>query len=169
MSDEPQRTLLETPSGDTVDFQTYFVRNQHRDEIASVRYEGSGRATHAVIEALREADLVVIGPSNPMLSIGPILALEGVREAIGRCVAVSPIVGGKAIKGPADRLLGSLGHEVSCVGVSRIYDGLADTFVIDTVDAASAPEISMRTIVCDTMMRGPDEATRVAKEIIDGI
>ncbi len=169
MSDEPQRTVLETTSGDIVDFQTYFVRHQHRDEIGAVRYLGSARPGPRVLEALRDADVVLIGPSNPMLSIGPILALDGVRDAISRCVAVSPIVGGKAIKGPADRLMASLGHEVSCVGVAKVYEGLVDTFVIDAVDADRASEISMRTIVCDTMMPGPDEATRVAKEIIDGI
>jgi len=172
MSDAPSRTVLASSSGEELDFQTYFVRHQHRDEIASVSYLGSASPSAAVLDALASADVVILGPSNPMLSIGPILALDGVRDAISSCVAVSPIVGGKAIKGPADRLLASLGHEISCVGVARIYEGLADTFVLDTIDADRAPEIEalgMRTLVCDTMMPGPDEATRVAKEIIRGI
>jgi LPPG:FO 2-phospho-L-lactate transferase len=172
MSDEAQRTVVTSSSGEALDFQTYFVRHQHRDEITGVRYDGSSRAAPGVINALKSADVVLLGPSNPMLSIGPILALDGVRDAIGRCVAVSPIVGGKAIKGPADRLLASLGHEVSCVGIARIYEGLADTFVIDTVDADRASEIEslgMKVVVCDTMMPGPDEAARLAKEIVGGI
>jgi LPPG:FO 2-phospho-L-lactate transferase len=172
MSDDPQRTLLETPSGEELDFQTYFVRHQHRDEISAVAYEGNRVPSRAVIEAVAGAAVVLIGPSNPMLSIGPILALRGVRDAIGTSVAVSPIVGSKAVKGPADMLLASLGHEVSCVGVARIYEGLVNVFVLDAVDAERAPEIEalgMRTIVSDTMMPGPDEATRVAKEILDGL
>jgi LPPG:FO 2-phospho-L-lactate transferase len=169
MSDEPQRTVLTASSGETLGFQTYFVRHRHGDEVTAVTYLGSGRPAPGVIEALRDADVVVIGPSNPMLSIGPILALDGVRDALHDVVAVSPIVGGRAIKGPTDRLLASLGHEVSCVGVSRIYAGVADAFVIDEVDADRANEIEMRTIVCDTMMPGQDEATRVAREIIDAL
>lgn len=172
MSDDALSTVLTTSSGATLDFQTYFVRHQHRDEIASVTYEGTAAPAPGVVDALRSADVVIIGPSNPMLSIGPILALPGVRDAIGTAVAVSPIVGGKAVKGPADRLLASLGHEISPAGVARIYEGLVDVFVLDAVDASQRDEIEalgLRTIVCDTMMPGPDEAARLAREIIDGL
>ncbi len=172
MSDEPLRTVVTSSSGDALDFQTYFVRHQHRDEITGVEYVGARTPAPGVIETLRSADVVILGPSNPMLSIGPILALDGVRDAVRGAVAVSPIVGGKAIKGPADRLLASLGHEVSPVGIARIYQELVDTFVIDTVDASlegAIEALGMQVVVCDTMMPGPDEAVRLAKEIIRGI
>jgi LPPG:FO 2-phospho-L-lactate transferase len=175
MSDDPVRTVLRTASGAELDFQTYFVRNRHGDDVAGVEYRGAGDATAApgVIDALRSAGVIVIPPSNPMLSIDPILSVPGVRDAVRSSgairVAVSPIVGGKAIKGPAARLLASLGHEASCVGIARIYEGLADVFVLDDVDATRASEIAMRTIVCDTMMPGPDEAARTARSILDAV
>ena len=178
MSDDAVSTVLTTSSGDELDFQTYFVRHQHRDEITDVTYEGieSARPAPGALDAIEAADVIVFGPSNPMLSIGPVLAVPGVRAAIvasrSARVAVSPIVGGKAIKGPADMLLFSLGHEISCVGIARIYQSLVDVFVLDTVDAQRRGEIEalgMGTIVCDTMMPGPDEAARLAREIIDGL
>ncbi len=175
MSDDPIRTVLRTASGEELDFQTYFVRNRHGDDVAGVTYRGATDAAPApgAIDAIAAADVIIIPPSNPMLSIDPVLSVPGIRDAVvssnGVRVAVSPIVGGKAIKGPAGGLLASLGHEVSCVGIARIYEGLADVFVLDDVDATRASEIAMRTVVCDTMMPGPDEAARVARSIIDGL
>jgi LPPG:FO 2-phospho-L-lactate transferase len=120
-----------------------------------------------VLEAIATAERLVIGPSNPIVSIGPILALPGVREAIAAAtterIAVSPIVAGRALKGPADRMLASLGHEASALGVARLYAGLVDRFVVDEVDAALRPaieELGMAVDVLPTVMR--DDADRAA-------
>jgi LPPG:FO 2-phospho-L-lactate transferase len=176
MSDDAVRTVLETTSGERLDFQTYFVRRAHTETIARIAFEGAERARPApgVIEALEGAELVVIPPSNPLVSVAPILAVPGVRDAVaasrGPRVAVSPIVGGRAIKGPADSLLASLGHEVSAVGVANIYRGIVDVFVIDDADASRAAEIEslgMEVVVCDTIMSGVEEAARLAKMVCD--
>ncbi len=171
MSDEPVRTMLTTTAGDRLDFQTYFVRHSHEADIASIDYVGidAARPGPEVIEAIASADVVVIPPSNPLLSIGPVLAVDGVREALasrssGR-VAVSPIVGGRALKGPADTILASFGHEVSAAGVAERYRGLVDLFVIDDSDKDLASRIDS-AFVCDTIMSGPDQAARLAKEIL---
>lgn len=178
MSDDPVRTRLTVASGEELDFQEYFVHRQQREEISAVRYDGAedARPAPGVIDAITGADIVVIPPSNPPLSIGPILAVPGVRDAIvssaGVRLGVSPIIGGKALKGPADRVLASLGHEVSPVGVARMYQGLLDAFVLDQTDAELArrvEETGMRPIVCDTIMSGPEEAARVAKTVLDHV
>lgn len=178
MSDDPAPTKLTTASGERLDFQTYFVRRQHDEEIASVMYGAwtGARAAPGVLEAIESADVFVIPPSNPVLSIGPILALRDVREAIEHRpaprVAISPLIGGRAVKGPADRVLASLGHEVSAVGVATMYRGLVDVFVLDASDAASTERIEaigMRVVVTDTMMPGPEAAARVAKDVLDAL
>ena len=178
MSDDPAPTKLTTVSGERLDFQTYFVQRQHDEEIASVMYGAwtGARAAPGVLEAIEAADVFVIPPSNPVLSIGPILALRGVREAIEHRpsprVAISPLIGGRAVKGPTDRVLASIGHEVSAVGVATIYQGLIDVFVLDATDAASAEriqELGMRVVVADTMMPGPEAAARVAKDVLDAL
>ena len=177
-SDDPVRTVLGVASGEHLDFQDYFVRRRQADEITSVDYTGADMARPApgVLEAISTADVLVVPPSNPILSIGPVLAVPGVRGAIeearGSRVGISPIIGGRALKGPADRVLASLGHEVSPAGVAHIYAGLLDFFVIDAKDAefAQAVEaIGMRPIVCDTIMSGPEEAARVAKTVLDHV
>jgi LPPG:FO 2-phospho-L-lactate transferase len=176
MSDDPVRTELVTTSGEHLDFQTYFVRRQHGDEIAEVILTGAEESAPApgVIEAIAGADVVIVPPSNPVVTIAPMLAVPGVRDALagarGTRVAVSPIVGGAAIKGPLDLLMGSLGHEVSSLGVARIYAGLIDRFVIDTADADTAPAVEAlgpAVLVCDTIMSGPEAAARLAKEVLD--
>jgi LPPG:FO 2-phospho-L-lactate transferase len=176
VSDHPIRTLLTIASGEELDFQDYFVRRQQSEEITGVRYDGAEVAKPAggVLDAIASADVVVLPPSNPILSIAPMLAVHEVHDAIaaarGLRIGVSPIVGGKALKGPADRVLASLGHDVTPAGVARIYEGLLDMFVIDEVDAALAPEVEalgLRAVVCDTIMSGPEEAARVAKDVID--
>ncbi len=178
MSDDPVRTKLTVASGGTLDFQEYFVRRHQKDEISAVSYEGAEAAHPApgVLRAIEAADVLVIPPSNPPLSIGPVLAVPGIREAIasagGVRVGVSPIVGGRALKGPADRVLASLGHEVSPVGVARIYEGLLDHFVLDAADTQLAGEVEatgVRAVVCDTIMSGPEEAARVAKTVLDHV
>jgi LPPG:FO 2-phospho-L-lactate transferase len=176
MSDDPVRTVLATTDGTELDFQTYFVRRRHTDEIASVRFVGADRAAPApgVLDAIAGADVVVIPPSNPLVSIAPVLSVPGIREAIAARatarVAVSPIVGGRALKGPADALMASLGHEPSALGVARIYSGLVDAFVVDEADASAASDIEalgMRPVVCDAVMRGPEDAARFAKLVLE--
>ncbi|HET9416798.1 MAG TPA: 2-phospho-L-lactate transferase, partial [Candidatus Limnocylindria bacterium] len=145
-TDDRWRTLLDTDEG-PMEFQEYFVHRRQEPEVRAVRFDGDARPTTVVLEAIADADLVVIGPSNPIVSIGPILALPGIREAVAdsATVAVSPIIAGRALKGPADRMLASLGHESSAVGVARIYDGLVHRFVIDEADASLAATIEAET------------------------
>ncbi|HEY7522912.1 MAG TPA: 2-phospho-L-lactate transferase [Candidatus Limnocylindrales bacterium] len=170
MSDDPVRTSVRTPDG-WLAFQDYFVRLRQGPDALAVRFDGTDRAepTPEVLGAIENAAMIVLGPSNPIVSIAPILAVHGLRDAISRAratgtpvVAVSPIVGGRALKGPADRMLASLGHEVSAAGVARLYLGLVDVFVVDTADADLAPAIErlgMHPVAMDTVMT--DEAARV--------
>jgi len=165
------RTLLQTDAGE-LEFQDYFVRLRQEPEVHGVRFEGLelARPTPNVLHAIRTADRLVIAPSNPVVSVAPILDVPGVRQAIvaaGRRgtprLAVSPIVAGAALKGPADRMLASLGHEATAVGVARLYAGLIDTFVLDEADALLAPrirELGMEPFVLPTVMR--DDADRAA-------
>src|ERR1700693_5628135 len=140
-TDQRLRTLLLTDAGE-LDFQAYFVQRGQRDEVRAVRFDGAdaARPSPAALAAIATAELVVIGPSNPIVSIGPILALPGMREAMLASPAprlgVSGIVAGRALRGPADRMLTSLGHESSALGVARLYAGLVQRFVIDEADAA---------------------------------
>lgn len=174
MCDEPVATVVETPEG-PLEFQEYFVRRGQRDEVLGVRFRGIGdaRPTEEVLEAIDGADAVVLCPSNPLVSIGPILAVPGLRDALLTApapkVAVSPIVGGRALKGPADRMMASLGHKVSALGVARMYEGIADGFVIDGADAALAPEIEalgMSVLVTDAVMRSEGDRARLAREVL---
>jgi LPPG:FO 2-phospho-L-lactate transferase len=171
-SDATWRTMVETDDGE-LSFQEYFVRLAQAPEVRAVRFEGSGAPSAAVLDAIAGADVVVIGPSNPIVSIGPILELDGVREAlraaVGQRLAVSPIVAGRALKGPADRMLASLGHEVSATGVARLYEGLVDRFVIDEADADLAPSISglgMAPDVRPTVMRTDDDRAALAEALL---
>lgn len=175
MSDDPVATKLRSDDGELLDFQTYFVRKQHSPTITQVVFEGASSATAApgVLDAIGGADVLIIPPSNPLISVAPVLAVPRVRHALEGSVAkrfaVSPIVGGKAIKGPADALMQSLGHEVTATGVARIYAGLVDTFVLDQVDAAQSPAIEalgFRSVMCDSLMKNPDEAARIAKTVL---
>ena len=174
MCDEPVATVLDTPDG-PLEFQDYFVRRRQRDEVLGMRLQGVGdaRPTGAVLRALAGADLVVLCPSNPVVSIGPILAVPGMREALASSsvpkIAVSPIVGGRALKGPADRMLASLGHEVSAVGVSRMYEGLVSAMVIDGVDEGERLRIEalgMRVLVTAVIMRDEQDRVRLAREVL---
>jgi LPPG:FO 2-phospho-L-lactate transferase len=175
MCDEPVATVLDTPDG-PLEFQEYFVRREQRDEVLGMWLRGIGdaRPTDAVQEALAVADLVVLCPSNPVVSIGPILAVPGMREALDSApvpsVAVSPIVGGRALKGPADRMLASLGVEVSPVGVARLYEGLVDGMVIDSVDEGEGDRIEalgMRVLATAAVMRDAPDRARLAREVLD--
>jgi len=174
MADEPVRTQVRTDEG-WLDFQEYFVHLRQGPEVREVRFDGDLTPTAAVVDALTEADVIVIGPSNPIVSIGPILAgpiagLVGGRAGAGiPVVAVSPIVGGVALKGPADRMLLSLGHESSARGVARIYRDLATAFVLDAVDADLEPDIAalgFRTLVTDTVMADAAGRARLARAVL---
>jgi len=143
-----------------------------------VRFRGAETAKPApgVLDALAAAEVILICPSNPIVSVGPVLAVPGVRDAViarrDRVVAVSPIVAGAALKGPADRLLAELGHEVSVVGVARLYAPLAATLVVDHADGALAPAVEaagMRCLVRPTIMQGPSEAAALARAVVGAI
>jgi LPPG:FO 2-phospho-L-lactate transferase len=173
-TDDRFRTMLETDEG-PLEFQDYFVRRRQEPVVTAVTFDGAAtaRPTSAVLDAIAWADLIVIGPSNPLVSIGPILSLAGVREALevssAPKVAVSPIVAGRALKGPADRMLVSLGHESTASSVARMYVGLVDRFVLDSADAALAPEIESLGIaadVLDTVMRDDDDRKALAASLL---
>lgn len=165
-SDGPQQTRVRTDDG-WIAFQEYFVKRRSADVVRELRFEPAASPTHEVLAAIAEADAVVLAPSNPFVSIGPILALAGLRDAIhdarATVVAVSPIVGGAAIKGPAAAMLEAFGQEVSALGIAKRYAGLIDAFVIDDLDRALAPAIDalgIRATATATLMR--DGATRAA-------
>ncbi len=168
----------EVSAGTEVNFQEYFVKRRHDVAVSAVRFVGADAATPApgVLDAIAAADVVVIAPSNPLVSIGPVLAVPGVREALvarrDRCVAVSPIIGGAAVKGPADRMLVELGHESSVVGVARLYRELAAVLVVDEADRALAPAVEatgMRCTVTETMMRTPEIAQALAATTVASV
>ena len=173
MSDDRVRTIVETDEGDLT-FQVYFVRRQCQPIAKGIYFENaeSAKASPGTLGALESATSLVFCPSNPFLSIAPILAVPGVRERIasfsGTRVAVSPIVGGEAIRGPAAKLLGELGHDVSCLGVARQYRGLCDIFLIDEVDRCHVNAISnlgMRVEVAPTIMDTDEDKVRLATHI----
>jgi LPPG:FO 2-phospho-L-lactate transferase len=177
MSDDQIRTQVRTDDG-WLEFQEYFVHRHQEPEVHEVRFDGADRAeaTARVRGELGFAETIVIAPSNPIVSIGPILAVRGVRDLLAAArrggtpvLAVSPIVGGKALKGPADRMLVSLGHEASALGVARLYAGIVDGFVLDTVDAALAPAVEglgMRALVTDTVMTDDASRERLARDVL---
>lgn len=177
MTDEPVRTQVRTDEG-WLDFQDYFVRLRQAPEVSEVRFAGidEARTTADVEAAFDDAAAIVIAPSNPIVSIAPILAVRGIRERIAAArergapvVAVSGIVGGRALKGPADRMLASLGREPSALGVARSYVGLIDALVIDAVDAELVGEVTalgIRPIVADTIMTDDASRTRLARDVL---
>jgi LPPG:FO 2-phospho-L-lactate transferase len=167
-TDDPLRTFLETPGG-TLAFQTWFVARGHRDEVDEVHYAGSpdARPAPGVLEALAQAELIVIAPSNPYVSIGPILAVGEIRGALRSrqvpCVAVSPLVGGRAVKGPADRMLARLAGGTTPGHVASCYEGLIDVLVVDELDAPAEPLSGVAgTLVTETLMTDAAAARRLA-------
>ena len=161
-----------------VGFQEYFVQRQHSVPVRAVRFAGSSACEPApgVLEALAESELVVIAPSNPLVSIAPVLAVPGIREAVkarrDATIAVSPIIAGAALKGPADRMLTELGHESSVVGVAKLYAELACTLVIDEADAALADDVEaagMHAVVAPTIMSGPTEAAALGRTVLGAL
>jgi LPPG:FO 2-phospho-L-lactate transferase len=176
MTDDPVRTMVDVAGEGEIGFQEYFVGRQHSVPITGVRFAGIDAAVAGpgVLDAITAADVVVVAPSNPVVSIGPLLAVPGLCERlVGRrddVVAVSPIIGGKAIKGPADRMLGELGVPVSAAGVARWYRDIAGTLVIDTEDAALVTEVEeqgVRAVVTDTIMSTPERAAALARKVIE--
>jgi LPPG:FO 2-phospho-L-lactate transferase len=172
VTDLPLRTMVTLADGPEVEFQEYFVHQRHDVAVSAVRFAGAEAALAApgVLEAITGADVVVVAPSNPVVSIGPLLAVPDVAAAVRarreRTVAVSPIIGGRALKGPADRLLRELGHEVSAVGVARLYRDVAATLVLDEVDADLAEAVAaegIRPVVGPTVMSDPAAAAALAR------
>jgi LPPG:FO 2-phospho-L-lactate transferase len=177
MSDQRVRTLIQTGNG-RLDFQTYFVRMRARPTVLAVRFQGAAQARPApgVLNAIRRADGIVFCPSNPIISIDPILAVPGMRRALerrrARAVAISPIVGGRALKGPAARMMRSLGISVSAVGVAELYRGLVDVFVLDRVDAKLAGRVEalgMRAVVTNTIMSSLAAKKALARVVVKAL
>lgn len=179
VTDDRLRTRVRTPEG-WLDFQDWFVRRHHADPALEIAFEGAAEArpTQEVLDAIEQADLLVFAPSNPFVSIGTILAVPGVesalRSSVGPLVAVSPIVGGEALRGPADRMFESLGGEASALGVARLYSerypGLLEAIVIDEIDEELAPAIEaldLPVLVAQTVMRSDDDRAALAATILD--
>jgi LPPG:FO 2-phospho-L-lactate transferase len=174
-SDDPLRTWLETPAG-TFPFQEWFVARGHRDEVDALRFEGAERATPApgTREALAEADLILVAPSNPYVSIHPILAVAALRGALAArsvpCVAVSPLIGGRAVKGPADRMLQRLAGGTSPRHVAGCYEGLIDALVVDESDADDLDGLGdVRPLVTRTLMSDGAARRRLAEVALGAV
>ncbi len=178
MADEPVRTEVRTDDG-WLEFQEYFVHLRQAPEVREVRFRGieAAHATPDVVAAIAAADAIIIAPSNPIVSIGPLLALPGLADALAAArtrgvpiVAMSGIVAGKALKGPADRMLASLGHESSALGVAHLYRSVATAFIADAVDAQAIPGIQtlgLRAVAFDTIMADDADRRRIARAVLD--
>jgi LPPG:FO 2-phospho-L-lactate transferase len=173
-TDDRLRTKLRTPAGE-LEFQEWFVARGHRDRVDEVLYDGAAEARPApgVLDALAEADLIAIAPSNPFVSIGPILAVEAIRTAIAddreRVVAVSPLIGGRAVKGPADAMFGSLAGGTGPGQVTDCYKGLIGALVLDEMDAEQARDVEsrgVRPLVTRTLMSEPDARRALAETVL---
>lgn len=171
VTDDVLRTRVRIAEG-WISFQEYFVRRRHRDDVLELEFDGAGLARPApgVLGSIAAADMVVIGPSNPPLSIQPILEVAGVRAAVAahpRVTAVSPLIGGKTIKGPADRVMASLGFSPGNPGVAAAYEGLIDRLVIDRSDIGDVALIDgPRVEATDTLIKDQPASARLAKELI---
>jgi LPPG:FO 2-phospho-L-lactate transferase len=180
MTDDKFETWIKIEEG-LVHFEEYFVKRQAKDKVLGVEFVGDAGAAHVkpapkVIDSIVDAEMVVICPSNPIVSIGTILSVDGVREALKRTgaevVGVSPIVAGAPIKGPADKLLRGLGFEVSAFSVAKLYADFLDTFVIDTQDAEEKNRIErlgIKVKVTDAVMKSLDDKVRLAKTVLEAL
>ena len=178
VTDQRLRTIVETEAGE-LPFQEYFVKQGQQDRVTGLHFTGAGAAEAApgVHDAIMEARAIIVAPSNPFLSIGPILAVPGLRDCLlassAPAAAVTPIVGGRAIKGPAAAILESLGHQVSALGVARLYQDLIDVFILDEVDADEAATITVETgvrcVVTQTIMRGAAEKRALAAATLEAL
>jgi LPPG:FO 2-phospho-L-lactate transferase len=174
VTDDRLRTKIRTDQG-LLDFQEYFVRRRSEGHLREVVFDGAGQAQPApgVIETIIEASAIIISPSNPLVSVGPILSVPGVRDALrsteARVVAISPLVGGKALKGPADRMLRDQGMEANAVSIARLYEDFLDLLVIDDVDSDLKPQIEalgVEVVVTDTIMASMEKKAALAKTVI---
>ncbi len=174
MTDDPVRTIVETDAG-TLAFQEYFVREQCRPVVRAIRFEGAAdaRTTQQVLAALSAPTLtgIIVCPSNPWLSVDPILAVPGLLAALkasgAPIIAVSPIIAGKALKGPAAKIMGELGLAVNSASVARHYSGLIDGFVVDTADAALVSDLGVPALVTNTVMQTVDDKVALARDCLD--
>jgi LPPG:FO 2-phospho-L-lactate transferase len=174
MCDQPVPTMIDTAEGE-LHFQEYLVKRRAKPVERGIRFDGADKARPAngVLEAIRNADCILICPSNPLISIGPILAVPGIREALRArresVIAVCPIVGGKSLKGPSDKMLAELGHEPSAVGVAKLYADFTGTFVIDPADKAQAEPIrklGMNVEVVPTVMKTRAQKRKLARALL---
>ena len=174
MTNERIETRITGPSGE-LPFQDYMVKLRTELDVRDIRFAGADEATPApgVIEAIRDAQTVILAPSNPLVSIGPILAVPGVRAALAsskaKRAAISPIIAGEVVKGPAAKMMATLGYEVSALGVARIYAGLIDLMVIDNLDRELAPQVEalgLRCLVTDTMMTSSERKAELARDVL---
>ena len=176
MTDDTVATKVTVEGEGEIGFQEYFVGRHHDVPVAAVRFDGiaSSRPAPGVLEALEAADTIVVAPSNPVVSIGPVVGVPGVADVLrtrrDHVVAVSPIVAGAALKGPAGRMLSELGHEASVAGVARLYSPLVATLVVDDADASLAPQVEaagVRCVVAPSVMHGAAEAAALARVTVD--
>jgi LPPG:FO 2-phospho-L-lactate transferase len=175
MSDDPVRTRIVTQDGRTLEFQEYFVKERQEPAVREVRFAGIGDAkpSPGVIEAIRDADRVVLCPSNPVVSLAPMLTLPGVRDALkdhSNVTAVSPIIAGRAVKGPADKMLPTVGAEVSAAGVARLYADFCNVFVVDgsdTEEIALIEQAGIRAVALETLMTDRDRSTELARALLE--
>jgi LPPG:FO 2-phospho-L-lactate transferase len=175
MSDQPVRTVIRTPRR-SLSFQEYLVKYRAAPRVRGIRFAGSDMARPApgVLAALRSARAIVICPSNPLISIGPILAVPGIRETLSRfrakTIAVCPLVKGKSLKGPSDRMLAQMGFESSALGVARLYKTFCGTFIIDPADAgqrSAIESLSMRVVICPSVMRTLRDKKNLARRVLE--
>jgi LPPG:FO 2-phospho-L-lactate transferase len=175
MTNDRVETRIVGPDGE-IPFQDYMVRLRTEVDVREVRFAGVETATPApgVLDALRDAEMIILAPSNPFVSLGPILSVPGVIYALASSrairVAVSPIIAGDVVKGPAGKMLASLGHEVSALGVARLYQELVDVMVIDQQDAALAPAVEalgLRCVVTDTLMSSDQRKAELARDVVE--
>jgi LPPG:FO 2-phospho-L-lactate transferase len=165
--------IVEDGHASTVSFQEYFVQRRHGVPVTGVQFVGASTAQPLFLDLLDSSEAIIIAPSNPIVSLGPIRALSGVDQALAtnrdRVVAISPIVAGSALKGPADRMLTELGHEASVVGVARIYAPVCSTLVIDQQDEALQSAVEregMKCVITDTIMRTPEITQELARKVL---
>lgn len=175
VTDDPLATMVDTIEHGTLAFQEYFVRYRWQPTVKRVWFAGNStaRLSSAVADVLREADVIVICPSNPVLSIEPLLVVPGMRELLqqrqGFCVAVSPFIGGKAVKGPAEKLMKELKLDISPQGLLHYYAGLIDGLVIDNADADSKPTDDLPVLITNTLMQSNEDKLRLAGEVLDWV
>ena len=174
MCDEPVPTMIDTAEGE-LHFQEYLVKRRAEPVVRGIRFHGAdkSRPARGVLDAIRNADRILICPSNPLISIGPILAVPGIREGLRsrkeRVVAVCPIVGGKSLKGPSDKMLAELGHESSAFGVAKLYADFSGTFVIDPADEAQANgirKLGMKVEIIPTVMSSRAQKEKLARSLV---